>query len=123
MTKWIESSVNRLGKWDKGAWQWHFLKAMIKEDLYDEDHGTHIGYTNMHAHKYGSAAYNYNAINYHFLISLNKNTAQYLLLLNASCCCFCQIQLVKDTDLKPSNDLLLLPTNVLPRGHMFLYCC
>lgn len=66
------------------------------EHLYDEEHGSDIGYTNMqvmmpiaHGHKHGAA---YHAIIiYQCLISPRGNNAECLLLLYASCCCFCQV--------------------------------
>ncbi|XP_019457281.1 PREDICTED: uncharacterized protein LOC109357717 isoform X2 [Lupinus angustifolius] len=93
---WIDDSVDdSQAKWEKGAWQgqWHLLRAMNEafcslfhwEDLYG------IVYTNIqgqgHGHKYGAAS---NAVINQCLIPLIKNNAQYLLLLYASCYCFCQ---------------------------------
>ncbi|KAK7261111.1 hypothetical protein RIF29_27415 [Crotalaria pallida] len=118
MTSWItDGSVDNVAKWDKGARQWHCLKAMNeafcslltyknvpigycpytrqtnlleksqnskchREDLYNKDHG----HDNIaHGYEYGAAFIA--IIIYRCLNSLNENTAEYLLLLIASCIC------------------------------------
>ncbi|CAL0321835.1 unnamed protein product [Lupinus luteus] len=59
---WIDGSVDdSQAKWDKGAWQWQWHFLRAM-----------------------------NAVINQCLIPLTKNNAQYLLLLYASCYCFCQ---------------------------------